>query len=158
MRAEIDYSLRRGRGGIFRLRVGCANTQWTSCILDLFCIDLARMNDTPQPNQKWLPVQGIEPRSLDHKPQPLPIGPFLTPSWTSMLDIIWKFKWDSVAEWLFFQLKHQSAKGQKQELFKVIKSDRKRPDLITVTYNLMLTSLHLSTYYRSLASQHNACL
>ena len=30
------------------------------------------MNGTPQPNQKWLPALGIEPRSFRHKPQPLP--------------------------------------------------------------------------------------
>ena len=41
--------------------------------------DLARMNDTPKPNQKLLPALGIEPGSLYHKPQPLTIGPFLTP-------------------------------------------------------------------------------
>ena len=48
-------------------------------VLVLFRKDqLARMNGTLQPNHKWLPAQGIEPGSLNHKPQPLTIGPFLT--------------------------------------------------------------------------------
>ena len=44
-----------------------------------FLKDLSRLNGTSQPNQKWMPVQGIEPVSLDHKYQPLTIEPFLTP-------------------------------------------------------------------------------
>ena len=47
--------------------------------LVLFRKDLARMNGTPQPNQKWLPAQGIERGSLNPKPQPLTSGRFLTP-------------------------------------------------------------------------------
>ena len=31
------------------------------------------MNGTPRLNQERLPALGIEPRSLDHKPQPLTI-------------------------------------------------------------------------------------
>ena len=65
---------------IFRLHVGCANTQETSSTIVPFRKDLARMNGTPQPNWKWLPALGIEPRFLDHKSQPLIIAPFLTPT------------------------------------------------------------------------------
>ena len=56
--------------GIFRLQVGCANTQWTSGVFSPV---------PPQPNQKWPPAMGIEPWSLDHEPQLLTIEPFLTP-------------------------------------------------------------------------------
>lgn len=42
-------------------------------ILVLYHKDLVWMNGTP------LVVLGIDPGSLDHKPQPLTIGPFLTP-------------------------------------------------------------------------------
>ena len=65
--------------GMFRLHVGCENTQWTSAILSPVHKDLARLNGPPQPNQKWSPALGIEPRCLDHKPQPLTIESFLTP-------------------------------------------------------------------------------
>ena len=67
---------KRPRGTI-RLRVGFANTPWTSGIVSPNPKDLARINGTPQPNQKWLPAQGIESGYLNHESQPLTIGPFL---------------------------------------------------------------------------------
>ena len=49
-----------------------------SLILVPFSKVLARMKGKPQPNQKCLPPLRIESESLDHKPQPLTIGAFLT--------------------------------------------------------------------------------
>ena len=49
-------------------------------ILVPFCEYLARLNSTPQPNRKWLPVLGIKPGSLNHESQPLTVRPFLTPT------------------------------------------------------------------------------
>ena len=46
--------------------------------LVLFRKDPARMNGAPQPNQKWLQVLGIKPGSINLKPHPLTIEPFLT--------------------------------------------------------------------------------
>ena len=43
--------------------------------------DLARMNGTPQLNQKILLALGIEPGSLDHESQPLSVDPFLIFQW-----------------------------------------------------------------------------
>ena len=61
----------------------------THCVAPVFLVpfhkDLARMNGTPQPNQKWLPALGIKPGSLDHESQPLTIGPLLTPDIQSLL-------------------------------------------------------------------------
>ena len=58
----------------------CNHKSGPPVIIVPFCKDLARMEGTPQPNQIWLPVQRIETGSLDLKPQPLTIWPFLTPS------------------------------------------------------------------------------
>ena len=71
MPAEIGYSLRRGRGGSLDCMWGVQTHSGRK--------DLARMNGTPQPNQKRPPALGIEPGSLDHESQPLTIGPLLTP-------------------------------------------------------------------------------
>ena len=46
-----------------------------------FCKDLARMNGTPQPNRKWPPALRIKPGSLNHKTQPLTIGPVPDSQW-----------------------------------------------------------------------------
>ena len=79
MPAEIGYSLRRGRGGSLDCVWGVQTHSGPPVILVPFRKDLARMNGTPQPNQKWLPAQGIERGSLNPKPQPLTSGRFLTP-------------------------------------------------------------------------------
>ena len=47
--------------------------------LVLFRKDPARMNGAPQPNQKRLQALGMEPGSINLKPHPLTIEPFLTP-------------------------------------------------------------------------------
>ena len=57
--------------------MGCANTQLTSGILVSFREYLARRDGTPQPNQKLLSALGVQPGSLDPKPQLLTLGPFL---------------------------------------------------------------------------------
>ena len=75
MPAEIGYSLRRGRGGSLDCVWGVQTHSGPPVFLVLFRKDLAWMNGTPQPNQKWLPALGIEPGSLDHESQPLTIGP-----------------------------------------------------------------------------------
>ena len=75
MPAEIGYSLRRGRGGCLACVWGVQTHSGPPVFLVAFHKDLARMNGTPQPNQ----ALGIEPESLDHKSQPLTIGPLLTP-------------------------------------------------------------------------------
>ena len=75
--------------GIFRLRLGCANTQWPPVFLVPFCKNLARMNGTPKPNQKGLLALGIEPGSLDHEPQPLIIGPLCWILFVSKSHKIW---------------------------------------------------------------------
>ena len=76
MPAEIGYSLQRGRGGFLHCIWGVQTHRGPPVFLVPLRKDLARMNGTPQPNQKWLPAQGIEPGSLDHKSQPLTIGRF----------------------------------------------------------------------------------
>ena len=68
---------KRQRGSLNCMR-GVQTHSRPPVFLVQFRKDQARMNGTPQPNQKWLPALGIEPGSLDHKPQPLTIGPFLT--------------------------------------------------------------------------------
>ena len=70
---------KRQRGSLNCMR-GVQTHSRPPVFLVQFRKDQARMNGTPQPNQKWLPALGIELGSLDHKPQPLTIGPFLT-SW-----------------------------------------------------------------------------
>ena len=79
--AEIGYSLQRGRGGSLDCMWGVQTHSGPPVFLVPFRKDLARMNGTPQPNQKWLPALEIELGSLDQESQPLTIGPFLTP-WT----------------------------------------------------------------------------
>ena len=91
MPAEIGYSLRRGRGGSLDCMWGVQTHSGPPVFLVLFRKDLARMNGTPQPNQKRLPALGIEPGSLDHESQPLTIGPLLTPNM-------------HICYWLFFSL------------------------------------------------------
>ena len=61
MRAEIRYSLWRGRGGSLDCMWGVQTHGGPLVFLVPFRKDLARMNGAPQPNQKWLPVLGIDP-------------------------------------------------------------------------------------------------
>ena len=79
MPAEIGYSLQIGRGGSLDRVWGVQTHSGPPVFLVPYRKDLARMNGRPQPSQKWLPVLGIEPGSLDHESQPLTIGPLLTP-------------------------------------------------------------------------------
>ena len=69
-----------------RAEGGSLNCMWVvqthsgpQVFLVTFRKDQARMNGTPQPNQKWLLALGTEPGSLNHESQPLIVGPFLTP-------------------------------------------------------------------------------
>ena len=78
MRAKTVYSLWRGRVGSLSCMLGEQTHNGPAIFLVLFCKDQARMNGTPQPDQKWLGTHRIEHGSLDHKPQLLAIGLFLT--------------------------------------------------------------------------------
>ena len=61
--------------GMFRLHLGCANTQWTSGFVSQGpCPDEWRT--TTKLEMTWPPLLGIEPESLDLKPEHLPL---LTP-------------------------------------------------------------------------------
>ena len=73
----------RGRGGSVDCMRGVQTHsagQWTSSTFRPYTQNLARRNDVPQPNQKWLPTTRIEPRNRDHQSQRLSIKLFLTPS------------------------------------------------------------------------------
>ena len=67
------YSLRRGSGWSLDCLCGVQTHSETLVFLVPFRKVPARMNGTPQPHQQQSPTLGIEPRSLDHKPQPLTI-------------------------------------------------------------------------------------
>ena len=79
--ALIGYSLGRGRGGSLDCMWGVQTHSGPPVFLVLFRKDLARMNGTPRPNQKWPPALRIEPGSLDHESQPLTIGPVPDSQW-----------------------------------------------------------------------------
>ena len=104
MPAKIGYSLRRGRGGSSNCMWGVQTHSGPPVFLVPFRKDLARMNGTPQPNQKWLPALGIEPGSLNHKPQPLTIGPFLTPGKTASSVFAMAHSWAKASQicWAYF--------------------------------------------------------
>ena len=53
MLAELGYSLQRGRGGSLNCMWGVQTHSGPLVFLVPFCKDLARMNGTPQPNQRW---------------------------------------------------------------------------------------------------------
>ena len=89
MPAKIGYSLRGGRRGSLDCVWGVQTHSGPPVFLVPFRKDLARMNGTPQPNQKWLPAQGLEPGSLDHESQPLTIRPLLTPNWGLCSHVHW---------------------------------------------------------------------
>ena len=63
------------RGGSLHCMWAVQTHSGTPLFFAPFRKDLARLNGAPQPNQKWLPSLGIQPWSLNHKPQP-----FLPPS------------------------------------------------------------------------------
>ena len=63
--------------GIFRLHVGCANTQWTSAIFSPF--PQGPGQDEWYATTKSEMTAGNAPGSLDHESQPFTIRPFLTP-------------------------------------------------------------------------------
>ena len=53
MPAKLGYSLQRGRGGSLDYMWGVQTNSEPLVFLVPFCKDLARMNGTPQPNQRW---------------------------------------------------------------------------------------------------------
>ena len=87
--SSLEYSVSHSTQGApytharQNLHVGCTNTQWTSSIFSTVPQgpgeDPARMIDITQPQQNLLQAAGIEPGSLNHRSQPLTIGPFPTP-------------------------------------------------------------------------------
>ena len=85
MPAEIGYYLQGGRGGFLDYVWDGQTHSGPTVILAPDRKNLARMNGTPQPNQKWLPRLGIEPGSHNLKPQFLTILPFLIPEYSSIV-------------------------------------------------------------------------
>ena len=79
MPVGIGYSLQRGRGGSLDCMWGVQTHSGPPVFLVSFHKDLARVNDTPQPSRKRLPLVGIKSGTLNHKSQPLTTGLFLTP-------------------------------------------------------------------------------
>ena len=89
------YSFGRGRVGSLDCIWGVKTHSGPLVLVVPFRKDLARISGTPQPNRKWLPAQGIKPRSVDHKFQPLTTRPFLSPDFpyvSCMCNRIWRSK------------------------------------------------------------------